>query len=70
VSRPPARFGSTLPIPGIAVFSRGNFRYVGDGGSSYIFNLSTKGLGAGTYALRFYVGANHSLFYTVQFEVK
>jgi len=47
-----------------------NFRYIGDTGGSYIFNLSTKGLSAGTYALAFYVGSNHSSSYAVRFEVK
>lgn len=48
-----------------------NFRYLGEkDGGSYIFNLSTKGLQAGSYALSFYVGEDRSFFYTVKFEVK
>lgn len=49
----------------------GNFRYLGEkAGGSYIFNLSTKGLQAGSYALSFYVGSDRSFFYTVKFELK
>ncbi len=40
------------------------------GDSSYIFNLSTKGLQTGSYALSFYVGNDHSFFYTVKLEIK
>jgi DNA-binding beta-propeller fold protein YncE len=48
-----------------------NFRYLnGPDGGSYIFNLSTRGLQAGSYALSFYVGNDRSFFYTVKFEVK
>jgi hypothetical protein len=36
----------------------------------YIFNLSTKGLASGQYALSFYVGSDHSFFYTAKFEVR
>ncbi|HYW74427.1 MAG TPA: FG-GAP-like repeat-containing protein [Pyrinomonadaceae bacterium] len=49
------------------------FRYdptLGGAGGGYIFNLSTKGLAAGQYVLSFYVGSDHSFFYTVKFEVK
>ena len=48
-----------------------NFRYLGEkDGGSYVFNLSTKGLQTGSYALSFYVGTDRSFFYTVKFEVK
>ncbi len=48
-----------------------NFRYLGNSiGGTYIFNLSTKTLSAGSYALSFYVGDDRSVFYTVKFEVK
>jgi hypothetical protein len=47
-----------------------NFRYIGDAGGSYIFNLSTRGLSAGTYALRFYVGSDRSFLHSINFEVK
>lgn len=48
-----------------------NFRYLGEkDGGSYLFNLSTKGLQSGSYALSFYVGNDRSFFYTVKFEVK
>lgn len=49
------------------------FRYdstLGGTGGGYIFNLSTKGLAPGQYVLSFYVGSDHSFFYTVKFEVK
>jgi hypothetical protein len=49
------------------------FRYdatLGGAGGGYIFNLSTKGLASGQYVLSFYVGSDHSFFYTVKFEVK
>lgn len=48
-----------------------NFRYVSDlgGTSGYIFNLSTKGYGTGTYNLYFRVGSD-SVTRTVQFQVK
>jgi hypothetical protein len=46
-----------------------NFRYnMSDRG--YIFNLSTKGLTAGSYALSFYAGSDRSFFYTVEFEIR
>jgi hypothetical protein len=51
----------------------GNFRYdstLGGSGGGYIFNLSTKGFAAGQYVLSFFVGTDHSFFYTVKFEVK
>lgn len=44
----------------------GDFRYDGGG---YIFNLSTKGLAGGTYALNFTAGSDPSV-YQVQFQVK
>ncbi len=44
----------------------GDFRYDGGG---YIFNLSTKGLAGGTYALNFTAGNDPSV-YQVQFQVK
>ncbi|MDQ6892680.1 MAG: hypothetical protein M3167_08375 [Acidobacteriota bacterium] len=44
----------------------GDFRYAGGG---YIFNLSTKGLSAGTYTLAFTAG-NEPSVYQVQFQVK
>ncbi|MFN2454290.1 MAG: FG-GAP-like repeat-containing protein [Pyrinomonadaceae bacterium] len=48
-----------------------NFRYVGgNSDGAYLFNLSTKGLQTGSYALSFYVGTDRSFFYTVKFEVK
>lgn len=47
-----------------------NFRYIGADGGGYIFNLSTHGLGAGTYKLYFYVGNNTAVSYTVQFEIR
>jgi hypothetical protein len=50
-----------------------NFRYdsaLGGTNGGYIFNLSTKGLNAGTYVLSLYVGADHSFFHTLKFEVK
>ncbi len=49
------------------------FRYdatLGGAGGGYKFNLKTKGLASGTYALSFYVGSERSFFYTVKFEVK
>lgn len=49
------------------------FRYdptLGGTGGGYIFNLSTKGLAAGSYVLSFYVGSDRSFFYSVTFEVK
>ena len=49
------------------------FRYdptLGGTGGGYIFNLSTKELASGQYLLSFYVGSDHSFFYTVKFEVK
>jgi hypothetical protein len=52
--------------------SDGSFRYdpsLGSGGG-YIFNLSTKGLKAGAYALSFFAGSDRSFFYTVTFEAK
>jgi len=50
-----------------------NFRYepsLGGTGGSYIFNLSTKGLAPGTYALMFYVGCDRTFLRSVNFEVK
>jgi hypothetical protein len=48
-----------------------NFRYVSGGnGGSYMFNLSTRGLGAGTYKLYFNVGNNNAISYYVQFEIR
>jgi len=44
----------------------GDFRYDGGG---YIFNLSTKGLAAGTYLLNFMAGSDPSV-YQAQFQVK
>ena len=49
-----------------------NFRYdwtLGSGGG-YVFNLSTKGLTSGTYALTIYVGTSRSFFYRITFQVK
>lgn len=49
-----------------------NFRYdgtLGGTGGGYIFNLSTKGLGTGTYLLGFRVGSDPTV-YTVQFKLK
>jgi hypothetical protein len=49
------------------------FRYdpsLGGAGGGYIYNLSTKGLSPGQYVLSFYVGSEHSFFYTVKFELK
>jgi probable HAF family extracellular repeat protein len=48
-----------------------NFRYVSDlgGTSGYIFNLSTRGYGTGTYNLHFRVG-NDPVTRAVQFQVK
>jgi DNA polymerase III, alpha subunit (gram-positive type) len=43
---------------------------LGGTGGGYIFNLSTKELASGQYLLSFYVGSDHSFFYTVKFEVK
>ncbi|HLF96275.1 MAG TPA: FG-GAP-like repeat-containing protein [Methylococcaceae bacterium] len=47
-----------------------NFRYDAtlDGTGGYIYNLSTKGLAAGTYALRFTAGG--AAIHSVSFEVK
>ncbi|HVQ42704.1 MAG TPA: DNA/RNA non-specific endonuclease, partial [Vicinamibacterales bacterium] len=45
------------------------FRFVPDGGGSYIFNLSTKNLAQGTYALVFTVGGDATP-HTVQFQVR
>jgi len=45
-----------------------NFRYDSSLGG-YIFNLSTRGLGTGTYVLRF-VAANDPVTHTVEFQVK
>lgn len=47
-----------------------DFRYIGADGGGYIFNLSTHGLGAGTYKLYFYIGNSTATTYTVQFEIK
>jgi len=48
-----------------------NFRFLGNStGGTYIFNLSTKTLSAGSYGLSFYVGVDRSVFYTIKFEVK
>lgn len=49
------------------------FRYdptLGGIGGGYVFNLSTKGLVPGRYALSFYVGSGRSFFYVLLFEVK
>jgi hypothetical protein len=45
------------------------FRFVPDAGGSYIFNLSTKNLAQGTYALMFTVAGDPTT-HTVQFQVK
>ena len=49
-----------------------NFRFDSTIGTTggYIFNLSTKSLSAGTYALSFYVGGDKSFLYTVAFQVQ
>ena len=46
-----------------------NFRYDSSLGG-YIFNLSSKGLASGTYVLSFYIGTDHTFFYTVRVEIK
>ena len=45
------------------------FRFVPDGSGSYVFNLSTKNLAQGTYALIFTVGGDATP-HTVQFQVR
>lgn len=49
-----------------------NFRFDSTIGTTggYIFNLSTKPLTAGTYALSFYVGGDKTFFYTLTFQVR
>jgi hypothetical protein len=49
-----------------------NFRYdstIGTAGG-YIFNLSTKDLSSGQFTLRFYVGGDMTIPYSLSFQVK
>lgn len=63
----------SLPVGSVgAANPDGEFRFVRDkkAGSYYIYNLNTKGLATGKYALSFYVGNDTSFFYTVNFLVR
>lgn len=49
--------------------SDNEFRYE-SGAGRYIYNLQTTGLAAGKYVLSFYAGADRSLFYNLEFQVR
>lgn len=64
---------TSVPVRSVGAANPENkFRFATDNkvGDHYIYNLNTRGLAPGKYAMSFYVGNDTSFFYTVNFEVR